>query len=361
MTLHITKKLADKLKFTPAPQEAGDELYSWRANYVQGHGCRFVVFMNDASRFTVVINEAKAAKLKKLPELFIHTLRETLLALYVNPEVIERYIVEAGDVVYAKNSDRKKTAQLNKSTDTAWFSMRDYSDDVGLSICASAVMIYGPNYSRDEAYVPKDRFLQLLERYGLPVRKCRALDLSVYLDLDENDAQRKLRVPANLSFEQLHKLLQIAFGWKNCHLHSFGLFKKWPKDYYAQPDVELVVESDQYEANPNAISIAGKKLSDYVPEFTRMMYLYDFGDNWLHCIDVERVIEDCEEELPILLSGEGDAPPEDVGGAGGYAEFLNIIADPAHEDYEEMTEWAKSQRWEPFDFEKLAKRVRGRF
>lgn len=74
------EKLAEKLNLSPLPEPTTDELYSWRANYVQGYGFRFVVFMNDASRFTIVINEAKAAKLKKLPELFIQTLRETFLA-----------------------------------------------------------------------------------------------------------------------------------------------------------------------------------------------------------------------------------------------------------------------------------------
>ena len=72
MVLHLTKKLADKLKMVPVVQKATDELFSWRANYVQEHGQRFVVFMNDASRFTVVLNEAKAAKLKINP--YLHSL-----------------------------------------------------------------------------------------------------------------------------------------------------------------------------------------------------------------------------------------------------------------------------------------------
>ena len=66
------------------------------------------------------------------------------------------------------------------------------------------------------------------------------------------------------------------------------------------------------------------------------------------------------KELPVLLSGEGDAPPEDVGDPGGFADFLEVIADPEHEDYEHLTEWAKSQWWKPFDFEAVARRVSGR-
>ena len=69
-----------------------------------------------------------------------------------------------------------------------------------------------------------------------------------------------------------------------------------------------------------------------------------FVSEEVYYLEVENIIDNCEEELPILLSGEGDAPPEDVGGRGGYAEFLDIIADPGHEEYGHMKEWSKSQR-----------------
>ena len=360
MILHLTKKLADKLKLLPKPQTAADELFSWRANYVQGHGFRFVVFMNDSSRFTVIINDAKAAKLKKLPELFIRVLRETLLALCVNSEVVDRYIAELGEITYSKNADRKRTAQLNKNADSAWWALRDLRDDTELSVYANG-MFYNTPGIVDESFKPKEKMLGLLGRYGLPVRKFRAFDLNVKLDLDDRSAVRRLRVPANITFERLHKLLQAAFGWNDYHLYNFGLFKEWGEKYYALPDVELVLESDQYdayEANLEARPMTGLKLSDFAPEYKKILYLYDFGDGWHHYIEIENIIDDCEEELPILLSGEGDSPPEDVGGSGGFADFLEIIADPEHEDYQQMTEWAKSQWWKQFDFEMAARRVK---
>jgi len=115
MVIHLTQKLAEKLNVSPAKALTVNEFTSWRANYVQAHGSRFVVFMNDASRFTIVINDAKAAKLKKLPELFSKVLIDTLYSLNINTKVIGCYIEELGNkAVYAKNADRKKTAQLNR-------------------------------------------------------------------------------------------------------------------------------------------------------------------------------------------------------------------------------------------------------
>lgn len=42
---------------------------------------------------------------------------------------------------------------------------------------------------------------------------------------------------------------------------------------------------------------------------------------------------------PLCLAGDGACPPEDVGGAGGYDEFLAAIRDPKNEQHDEMLEW----------------------
>ena len=358
MIIHLTKKLADKLKLSPAVETVEDDFFSWRANYQQGSGERFVLLMNDASRFSIVINNAKVPRLKKLPELFVGLLRDALLSLGVNPEVVERYIEESGEITYAKNSDRKKTAQLNKNMEAAWWALYDSSDDLEMSLSVNE-MIYNTS-GADECVVPNEKMLELLSKYELPVRKFRAYDLKVRLDLGGKDAVRRLRVPANISFERLHETLQEAFGWSNYHLYSFGMFKKWSTNYYATPDVELVMSEEYFEANPDAIIMTGLKLSDFTPKYSKILYTYDFGDDWHHYIEVEGTIDDCTEDLPRLLSGEGDAPPEDVGGSGGFAEFLDILADPSHEGHEEAAEWAKSIWWRPFDFAAVARRVNPR-
>src|SRR6202040_3341974 len=34
---------------------------------------------------------------------------------------------------------------------------------------------------------------------------------------------RRLLVPANLTLEQLHDVLQLAMGWEDCHMHDFRI------------------------------------------------------------------------------------------------------------------------------------------
>jgi hypothetical protein len=42
---------------------------------------------------------------------------------------------------------------------------------------------------------------------------------------------------------------------------------------------------------------------------------------------------------PVLIDAAGGCPPEDVGDPPGYEEFLEAMADPAHEWHAELCEW----------------------
>jgi Plasmid pRiA4b ORF-3-like protein len=70
-------------------------------------------------------------------------------------------------------------------------------------------------------------------------------------------------------------------------------------------------------------------------------YAYDFGDDWRHKLVLEKTLApDLGTIYPACIAGERSAPPEDVGGADSYAEFLDAIANPNHEDHDAMLEWA---------------------
>jgi hypothetical protein len=43
---------------------------------------------------------------------------------------------------------------------------------------------------------------------------------------------------------------------------------------------------------------------------------------------------------PVCLAGERRCPPEDVGGPHGYQEFLEVIFEPGHEEFEHYRVWA---------------------
>ena len=69
----------------------------------------------------------------------------------------------------------------------------------------------------------------------------------------------------------------------------------------------------------------------------------DQGDYWQHDVTVVKVSQvDAPEEFerhPLCLAGERACPPKDVGGSYGYAEMLEALADPDHEERESYIDW----------------------
>ena len=182
-----------------------------------------------------------------------------------------------------------------------------------------------------------------------------AYDLEVELVLVANNAKRKIRVGANITFERLHKIIQAAYNWHESHLYQFLLFKGGEEG--ERPSVEIV--TDKAEAtNPKTARLVHRaKLGDYLDEHKHMMYIYDFGDEWIHYIDVVGKADDSGDKLPWLLSGENDAPPEDCGGSEGFADFLKVMSKPKGKEYKEMKQWTAEQGWEPFSLDYAALRV----
>jgi hypothetical protein len=133
---------------------------------------------------------------------------------------------------------------------------------------------------------------------------------------------RRILVPETVTLAKLHVILQWAMGWTNSHLHEYEI-DDWPG---AQP------LNDERRVRLKPLIESGLR---------RFTYQYDFGDNWEHVIKVEDLVAPTSGTPPIVcLAGANACPPEDVGGYPGYAEFLEVLADPTHEEHTSMLIWA---------------------
>jgi hypothetical protein len=136
---------------------------------------------------------------------------------------------------------------------------------------------------------------------------------------------RRIVVPAALSLGLLHHILQEAMGWEGSHLHVFSAGGQDYGDAYS--DLGFADESKavlaKVLARPGAV----------------MRYTYDFGDEWEHDIALEKVLPPEPAARLSCLAGKGACPPEDCGGAWGYASLKEVLADPGHEDHESLLEW----------------------
>jgi hypothetical protein len=138
---------------------------------------------------------------------------------------------------------------------------------------------------------------------------------------------RRIEVPADIKLGKLHKVLQIAMGWTNSHLHAFRVGQA----SYGIPDPDF---PDDMENERNV------RLDKIAANGDTLIYEYDFGDGWQHKLKIEKVIPaEPAVHYPRCLAGKRACPPEDCGGTGGYEHLLEVLRDPKHEDYEEMREW----------------------
>ena len=140
---------------------------------------------------------------------------------------------------------------------------------------------------------------------------------------------RRVLVPSWITLAKLHLVLQATMGWTNSHLHQFEI----AGTKYGEPDEEwpeLVVVDDRRVTVGTALSVS----------VTAFRYEYDFGDGWEHSVHVEGIEPTVDHpRYPLCIAGANACPPEDVGGTGGYAEFLEAIHKPRHPEHEQYLSW----------------------
>ncbi len=166
----------------------------------------------------------------------------------------------------------------------------------------------------------------------------RTIRLRVTMRDVDPAVERTLDVPAGITLDELHEVLQVAIGWTDSHLHQF----RTDHAIYTVPfdDWDEVDEVDERGVRLSALP-------------TRFVYAYDLGDGWQHDVEVLGAGSD----RPGCAGGQGACPPEDCGGAGGYADLLDALADPRHPEHESMQTWV-GDRLRPFDQEATNQRVR---
>lgn len=138
---------------------------------------------------------------------------------------------------------------------------------------------------------------------------------------------RRLLVPATVRLVKLHDIFQAAMGWTNSHLHSFtigGELYGMHFDDYPEHEID--------EKEVTVLRAIG--------EHRRFSYEYDFGDSWEHEVVVEDFVRTPRGlKHAVCLDGQNACPPEDCGGVGGYAELLEVLADPEHEEHDHLMGW----------------------
>jgi len=105
-----------------------------------------------------------------------------------------------------------------------------------------------------------------------------------------------LIIPAGLTYEQLHMLIQIAFEWMNQHLYLF-------------------IAGSKSIGLGNSVPTDASGIDQDFQYCKSMTYIYDMGADWTHKIKIEKVLtaEDHPDPVvPVCIKAVGDVPIEDA-------------------------------------------------
>lgn len=186
------------------------------------------------------------------------------------------------------------------------------------------------------------------------------LELRVGLVDSDPEIWRRLEVLGSMPLGLVHEVLQVAFGWEDAHLHRFV-----DSDPFAplRPVNGEVPESRQWLPaqwceEETDLDEDGCSLDQLLARGSgEAFYEYDFGDSWLHRIElVSRRPADRDAPPAQLIDGARRGPLEDCGGFPGYEEILDALADRTRPDHAEYSAWAAEMAGTdgPFDPDSLS-------
>ena len=152
------------------------------------------------------------------------------------------------------------------------------------------------------------------------------LQLKITLQRIKPDIWRRVEVKDDITFFELHHVIQIAMGWWNAHLFEFNV-----------ENYKIGITEDDWDTE-GTLESKEVKLSRLIDtENIKFNYLYDFGDNWDHEILVEKI-------TPVIKDKKN---PEYQG----MMEWLGGEFDPEYFDLEEtngeLQFIIKTKNWNP--------------
>lgn len=167
---------------------------------------------------------------------------------------------------------------------------------------------------------------------------------------------RRVLVPPSMYLDLLHKVIQVAMGWEDSHLHVFSTGSR----RYSRPDPW--VNEFRLPGTPRDLDERKHRIGHLLTrEKDWITYMYDFGDSWEHRITLQKILPyDRAVRLPACTGGRRRCPPEDCGGVWGYYQLLDTLKDPNAPDHAHMKEWC-GEDFDPVSFNPRAvDRVLGR-
>ena len=348
MVIHCTKKLLDALNLPPVSVDTPDPFFSWHANLLTVNRRRVLLLTNDLTQRTILLYGIWKKDLQAPVRMINMAIRETLLEDRVKSEIMDRYLADGGEILFSRTGGKSALANLNHRCREVERLDGEFCPDTLIQARASRKIsrwTFAP-YGKERRQAYEWFEAELGERYGTPVYRTKLFRLKITLDLKRHEVWRRVTVPYDMTFRDLHQVIQQAFGWQDVHSHEFVVLRD-----NGEAAVRIVDNGELFDFPSDApLRLdAETALTEYLPKYKRLAYTYDFGDNWVHFIEFEDLVFESGQNHPLCLDGKGGCPPEDAGGEDGYESLLETLSDRDNPGYADAAGWMAAQRCREFD------------
>jgi hypothetical protein len=107
--------MLDFLKEETNTRDTDHDIYAWHLNYQTILRKKFMVLMNDLTRYCVVLYGVKKSDLKEPIDFFRKSIMIAMAFDGLPQDLVLKYINGIKEVTYGKTKDRKLVAQLNRA------------------------------------------------------------------------------------------------------------------------------------------------------------------------------------------------------------------------------------------------------
>ncbi len=303
MLLRCTKKILDKLGIeSMSVNNDTKDIYSWHVNLVNVNGEEGVVFVNDETKYSVVLLNLTTFDFGNIEELFYKGLKNLLKQECIDEDIIKDFIQSSPEIYYSKTKDRSQISTLNKVVEFVEH-MHSYRLDKGVFQIPLEMKINRLSFKKNKRYIEprREMYKYFQNRFGEDIFKIDAYRLKITLDTGEAIISRVIDLPSNAYFYNLHNVIMENFGWDNDHLHEFYINKiRNPKIIISNDNV--LFREGYNDKIKNELEV---KLGDFLKKGDSFEYLYDFGDDWLHKIEVIDIVKEYDKNYPECIMAEG--------------------------------------------------------
>ncbi|MBZ4684012.1 MAG: hypothetical protein JG768_1439 [Fusobacteriales bacterium] len=113
MYLGITKAIQDKFKIkVEVVEEKIPEILCWHAHKFVFNRKTGLIFMNDFTRYIVVVYEIRKKEIENLSEVFKEQLKRNMILDKIDKNKVEKYLKDLGEIRFIKTSSRSILGQI---------------------------------------------------------------------------------------------------------------------------------------------------------------------------------------------------------------------------------------------------------